>query len=347
VKIALLEKDEALVTVNGELQNARTVLTEEQTAMAEKGTALATVQTQLQQDRATLEGSWSWQAQAEQKAKEAEKLGVDLQEKVTLLTAVEEQLRQERSARQQVESQLQQEKSAFKEAQAALQRERSAREEAQRQLQREHAALEEAWATLKLQDAEIMRLTGELVQEGVSYEELRQASEKKDATILELQQAAETVRATLKTEKKQVEGKLPLPIFRLLLGFVEIRSRLNCFFRFQACGWLSGHQQHRQRQSRWPTTPPSRNWRLCGMRPSRCVRALRRATGKLGVPWRAASGPWVVMLPGACGVPSGWGSRRPSAWCSRTTGSTSRRWRRAISLPTVLMMTLRRPRQTA
>jgi hypothetical protein len=47
--------------------------------------------------------------------------------------------------------------------------------------------LEEERATLKLRDEEITRLTGELVQEGVSYEELRQAGEEKDATILELQ----------------------------------------------------------------------------------------------------------------------------------------------------------------
>jgi hypothetical protein len=62
-----------------------------------------------------------------------------------------------------------------------------AREEAQGQLQRERAALEEVQATLKLRDLEITRLSGELVQEGVSYEELRQADEEKDASIRELQ----------------------------------------------------------------------------------------------------------------------------------------------------------------
>jgi two-component sensor histidine kinase len=48
----------------------------------------------------------SWQAQAEQKAQEAEKLSADLQEKVTSLAVVEEQLCQEQSAHQQVESEL-------------------------------------------------------------------------------------------------------------------------------------------------------------------------------------------------------------------------------------------------
>jgi SOS response regulatory protein OraA/RecX len=60
---------------------------------------------------------------------------------------------------------------------------------------------------------EITRLTGELVQEGVSYEDLRQASEEKDAVILELQQAAATARTTLESEKKQVEGELLFLLF--------------------------------------------------------------------------------------------------------------------------------------
>jgi hypothetical protein len=43
---------------------------------------------------------------------------------------------------------------------------------------------------------------GELVQDGVSYEELRQAREEKDAVNLELQQAAATAHASLESEKK-------------------------------------------------------------------------------------------------------------------------------------------------
>jgi hypothetical protein len=87
----LLEKEEALA--NNELHKACTALAEAQTAVVEKETALAVVQTQLQQDRTTLEGAWSWQARADQKAQEVEKLSADLQEKVTSLAAVEEQLR--------------------------------------------------------------------------------------------------------------------------------------------------------------------------------------------------------------------------------------------------------------
>jgi hypothetical protein len=68
--------------------------------------------------------------------------------------------------------------------------------------------LEEARATLKFRDAEITQLTGGLVQESVSYEDLRRASEEKDVVILEMQQAAATTWTTLELEKKQVEGEL-------------------------------------------------------------------------------------------------------------------------------------------
>jgi chromosome segregation ATPase len=98
VKAALLERDEALAAANGGLQKARAALAEAQTATTEKETILSAAQTQLQQDHATLKGARSWQAQAEEKAKEAERLGAALTERVTSLTATEEQLRQEQSA---------------------------------------------------------------------------------------------------------------------------------------------------------------------------------------------------------------------------------------------------------
>jgi hypothetical protein len=83
VKAARLERDEALAVANGDLKKARATLAEVLNAMTEKKMTHATAQTQLQQDRAILEGAWSWQAQAEQKAKEAERLGAELQEKIT------------------------------------------------------------------------------------------------------------------------------------------------------------------------------------------------------------------------------------------------------------------------
>jgi hypothetical protein len=225
VKAALLEPDEAL-------HKARMTLAEMQTAAAEKETALAAAQAQLQQDHATLEGARSWQTQAMEKAKEVERLGADLADKVASLAAVGEQLLQEQSTRQQAGTRLQQEQSALKETWATLERECLAREEAQGQLHREHTALK-ARATLKLRDAEITRLTWEMIQEGVSYEDLRQASEEKDAIILELQQAAATTCTTLESEKKQVEGELLFLLFTCWLSSLGSAPDLVHIFAFR------------------------------------------------------------------------------------------------------------------
>jgi hypothetical protein len=78
----------------------------------------------------TLEGARAWQSQAEEKAKEAEELRANLVDKTTSLSLMEEQLRQERDARQQAEAQLQQERAALAEARATLERERLEQEEA-------------------------------------------------------------------------------------------------------------------------------------------------------------------------------------------------------------------------
>jgi chromosome segregation ATPase len=111
VTSALLERDEALGKAREDLAAVWAVA-------AKFEMELASARAQLQQDHATLEGARFWQRQAEEKAKEAEQLRADLAEKVTLLVAMEEQLQQERGARQQVESQLQQERTALVEAQA-------------------------------------------------------------------------------------------------------------------------------------------------------------------------------------------------------------------------------------
>jgi hypothetical protein len=47
-----------------------------------------------------LEGARSWQSQAKEKAKEAEKLRANLVDKAAFLATVEERLQQEQSARQ-------------------------------------------------------------------------------------------------------------------------------------------------------------------------------------------------------------------------------------------------------
>jgi hypothetical protein len=66
----------------------------------------------------------------------------------------------------------------------------------------------------------------------MSYEDLRQANEEKDAIILELQQAAATARATLESEKKQVEGELLFPPFACWLSSFGMLSQLSPYLCF-------------------------------------------------------------------------------------------------------------------
>jgi hypothetical protein len=115
-------------------------------------------------------------------------------------------------------------------------------------------------------------------------------------------------------------------------------------FCFQVCGLLSRHRQRRQRRSRQPTTPPSRNWRLCRRRPSKHARASRRRPDKQESLWRVTSGPWAAMSPSVCGVRSARGSKRPSEWCSHIRGLTSQHWLQATSSQTILTTKVRRPR---
>jgi chromosome segregation ATPase len=191
VTLALLGRDEALWKVREDLVAMQAVA-------AEWETELASARAQIQQDCATLEAAWSWQSQAEEKAKEAEQLRADLADNVASLAVMEEKLQQERklgSSRSGLPLSLE-------EARATLECERMARDEAQGQLQRERAALEKAQATLKLRDEEVTRLNRELAQLSVSYEDQCQAGEEKDAMILDLQQVAEAAHAALETGKK-------------------------------------------------------------------------------------------------------------------------------------------------
>jgi hypothetical protein len=112
---------------------------------------------------------------------------------------------------------------------------------------------------VKLRELEITRLSGELVQEGMSYEEIRQAGKEKDASILELQQAAEVTRAALKTEKKQVQGELPFPPLTRWLDLFRIRSQSDLCLGLRALECLLGTQRPKHRSYRRPTTLPNRS----------------------------------------------------------------------------------------
>jgi chromosome segregation ATPase len=121
--------------------------------------------------------------EAEKKAKEAEELKAALAANVTAVVAAEEQLRQERAARQEAEGQLQQERPALVDARSAL--------------EREHAALERAQTSLKEREAEVYNLDGELIALSISNADQLQSLEEQSATVVSLQQAVESRRQAL------------------------------------------------------------------------------------------------------------------------------------------------------
>jgi hypothetical protein len=100
VRMALVERDDALCRARKDLEGARSVA-------AVWEAEVASARAQLQQDRATLVGARAWRSQVEERAKEAEELRTTLADKAAALAAAEEQLRQEQAERQQVETQLQ------------------------------------------------------------------------------------------------------------------------------------------------------------------------------------------------------------------------------------------------
>jgi chromosome segregation ATPase len=135
VRKALIDRDEALQQAREDLDRARSVAVDWEAEVV-------SVRAQRQRDRAELEEAWSRQSQAEerarkaeQRAKEAKELKATLAAKAAAVVAAEEQLRQERAARQEAEGQLQQERAALVDARAAL--------------EREHADLEGARVSLK------------------------------------------------------------------------------------------------------------------------------------------------------------------------------------------------------
>jgi chromosome segregation ATPase len=136
---------------------------------------------------------------AEQKAKEADELKDTLDAKVAALATAEDQLLQERTARQGAEGQLQQERAALADARSALEQERTVREAAKKSLEE--------------RNAEFSKLEGELVALSNTSADQEQSLKEQSAIIVSLQQAVEAERRALEVERKQVEGRL---LFRLL-----------------------------------------------------------------------------------------------------------------------------------
>jgi hypothetical protein len=147
-----------------------------------------------------LRGAQAQQSQAEeraraleQKAKEADDLKAALDAKVAALAVAEDQLLQERTARQGAEGQLQQERAALADARSALERERVAREAAQK--------------SLEDRNTEFSKLEGELMVLGITSASQELALQEQGETLTGLEQAVEAGHCALEVERKQVEGK--------------------------------------------------------------------------------------------------------------------------------------------
>jgi chromosome segregation ATPase len=162
---ALIDRDEAL-------RQARTDLEKMRTLAANWEAEVAGVRNDNRELRSSLQGAQAQQRQAEerartleQKAKEADDLKAALDAKVAALAAAEDQLLQERTARQGAEGWLQQEQDTLADARSALERERVAREAAQK--------------SLEDRNTEFSKLEGELMVLGITSASQELASRSK------------------------------------------------------------------------------------------------------------------------------------------------------------------------
>jgi regulator of replication initiation timing len=105
---ALIDRDEALQQVREDLKKVRTVASNWEAEVSTVRADNRELRTWLQEAQAQQSQAEERARAAEQKAKEADELKTTLDAKVAALLTAEEQLRQERAARQEVEGQLQQ-----------------------------------------------------------------------------------------------------------------------------------------------------------------------------------------------------------------------------------------------
>jgi chromosome segregation ATPase len=212
---ALIDRDEALQQARGDLEMMRTLATNwEAEVGAVRGDNLE-LHSWLREAQAQQSQAEERARTAEQKAKEADELKAALDGKVAALATVEDQLWQERAARQEAEGQLQQERTSLTGARSALKRERAAREAAQKSLEE--------------RDADVSRLDGELIALSIANADQEQSLKEQAATVVSLQQAVEAECRTLEVEKKQVEGESPFRLFVLLICPSRVRSLSELF----------------------------------------------------------------------------------------------------------------------
>jgi chromosome segregation ATPase len=197
--MALIDRDEALRQARADLEKMCTLA-------ANWETEVASVRNDNLELHSLLRGAQAQQSQAEerarsleQKAKEADDLKAAVDAKVAALAVTEDQLLQERTARQGAEGQFQQERAALADARSALEQERVAREAAQK--------------SLEGRNTEFSKLKGELMVLSITSASQELALQEQGETLKGLEQAVEAGRRALEVGKKQVEGKLPF-VFR-------------------------------------------------------------------------------------------------------------------------------------
>jgi hypothetical protein len=186
--------------------------------------------------RSSLEGAQAQQRQAEERAraleqtaKEADDLKAALDVKVAALAVSEDQLLQERTARQGAEGPLQQEQAALADARSALERERIAREAAQK--------------SLEDRNTEFSKLEGELMVLSINSAGQELALQEQGETVKGLELAVEAERRALEVERKQVEGE---PLFdSCVVGFsLEGSHSFSDFFLVLAAPGLRAALGH-------------------------------------------------------------------------------------------------------
>jgi chromosome segregation ATPase len=193
IRTALIGRDEALQQVRGDLEKMRTVATNWEEEVGTVWGDNRELRTWLQEAQAQQSQAEERVRAAEQKAKEADELKAALDAKVAALVTAEEQLRQERAARQEAERQLQWGQTALADVRSALEQERTAREAAQKSLDE--------------RDADISRLNGEMIALSIANADQELALKEQGTTVIGRQQAVEAERRALEVEKKQVEGR--------------------------------------------------------------------------------------------------------------------------------------------
>jgi DNA repair exonuclease SbcCD ATPase subunit len=205
----LIDRDEALQQAQGDVEKVRVVASNWEAEVRTVRSDNQELRTWLQEAQAQQSRAEERARTAEQKAKEVDELKAALDAQVAALATAEDQLRQERTARQGAEGQLQQEWTALADARSVLERERAARETAQK--------------LLAEREADVSRLDGELVALSITSADQELSLKEQGATVVSLQQAVEAERRALEVEKKQVEGRLPFSFFVLRILLVPFR----------------------------------------------------------------------------------------------------------------------------